>query len=362
MSSRSDRFVHLFKSFFSMHEGRASYKVIRERIVAGSRIDGIHICLLVVAMLIASIGLNVDSTEAIIGSMLICPLMGSVLAIAYSVATMDNHLLKKSFFGLVLQVGLCLATSTLYFVISPISNTTSELLTNTSPTVWDLLIALAGGFAGGIGNSRKQEPSTLIAGVAVATALMPPLCAAGYALSMRNLADFLLAIYEFSLNVVFIAFGAELVLLWIHVPAFADLNNDGIVTKEELEEVRRRSSKLRTRLVLGTLAFMIPCILFSMRVVNQSTQQNGDLFENKDRYDVALTSRELEVVCPGFLAYSVGVEDSYDTQEETLAQRTVATITTGETLGKTTRKTMELLVRVHVPEVDEVNFVEDTDT
>ena len=342
-----------------MNEGRANYKVIRERIISGARIDGIHICLLVVAMLIASIGLNVDSTEAIVGSMLICPLMGSVLAMAYSVATVDYSLLKQSFFGLLTQMVLCLATSTLYFVISPISNTTSELLTNTSPTAWDLLIALAGGFAGGIGTSRKQEPSTVIAGVAVATALMPPLCAAGFALSMKNVPDFLLAVYEFSLNVVFIAFGAELVMVWIHVPAFKDLNNDGIVTQDELDEYRRRSNNLRWKLVVGTLAFMIPCILFSARVVYQSRQQNGgDLFENKDTYEVELTSRELQAICPSFVRYSVGVEDSYNLQEQTIEQKVVATITTKATLGNAAKKSLELLVRVHVPQVAQVDFVE----
>ncbi len=309
-------------------------------------------------MLIASIGLNVDSTEAIVGAMLICPLMGSVLAMAYAVATINYRLLKSAVFGLLVQMVICLATSTIYFVISPISNTTSQLLTNTSPTLWDLLIALAGGFAGGIGNSRRQEPATLIAGVAVATALMPPLCAAGYGLAMRNLADFALSIYEFLLNVVFIAFGAELVLIWIHVPVFADLNGDGVVTDEERIEIRHRSTQLRRRLILGTLAFMIPCVLFTMRVVNTTAEQNnGELFEAKDTHEVSLTSLELGIVCPGYVNYTVGVEESYDQGKDTVIERMVATVTTRDNLSSADKSTVEQLIRLHLPQVDDIQFV-----
>lgn len=182
-------------SVFNLRAGRASYQDIRRRFVNGSKLNGTHLCILIVAMLIASIGLNTDSTECIVGAMLICPLMGSVLAISYSVATADVRLLRDALVGLLIQVCICLATSTLYFVLSPLSGVTNELLANSNPTVWDILVALAGGFAGGLGNSRRQEPSTLIAGVAVATALMPPLCAAGYGIAVRDPARFASAFY-----------------------------------------------------------------------------------------------------------------------------------------------------------------------
>ena len=349
---------HMLRSYFSMHQGRAKYEVIKERISAGERIDGIHLCLLIVAMLIASIGLNVDSTEAIVGSMLICPLMGSVLAIAYAFATVNWRMLRSSAFGLLIQMAICLTTSTLYFVISPISNATSELLTNTTPTVWDLLIALAGGIAGGIGNSRRQEPSTLIAGVAVATALMPPLCTAGFYLAMRSLMDVVMALYEFLINVVFIAFGAELIFVWLHVPLKYDLNDDGVVTPEERTTVNQEVQHVRRRLVFCTIAFAIPCVIVSGHVVHQTRINNGgEVFEATDTYDIETTTLELEAVCPGFSSYVVSVEDSYDIKQDSIVQHLVATITTTRELSANERDRLNKLVHIHVPQLDKLNFV-----
>jgi len=148
---------HTIKRFFNVREGRASYEGIHKRIMAGTRIDGLHVCQLIAAMIIASIGLNVDSTEAIVGAMLICPLMGSVLAIAYAVATVDSKLLKSAVSGILIQFGVCLVTSTIYFVISPLAGETSKLLSNSNPTIWDVLIALVGGFAGALGMSRDSR-------------------------------------------------------------------------------------------------------------------------------------------------------------------------------------------------------------
>ena len=169
---------------FNIREGRAPYHVIRKRFVNGARLTGSHLCILIIAMLIASIGLDIDSDIAIVGAMLICPLMGSVLAMAYGIATLDREITVEAVASLALQMVFCLITSTLYFKLSPLGTTTAAIIDNSTPTVWDLAVALAGGFAGGLGNSRDQEPATLIAGVAVATALMPPLCAAGYGIAL----------------------------------------------------------------------------------------------------------------------------------------------------------------------------------
>lgn len=245
-------------SVFNLRAGRASYQDIRRRFVNGSKLSGTHLCILIVAMLIASIGLNTDSTECIVGAMLICPLMGSVLAISYSVATADVRLLRDALVGLLIQVCICLATSTLYFVLSPLNGVTNELLANSNPTVWDILVALAGGFAGGLGNSRRQEPSTLIAGVAVATALMPPLCAAGYGIAVRDPARFASAFYEFALNVVFIALAAEIVLLILRVPLHREVGPDGVVTLEEEVAEERLSRRMKRFILVATVVFMIP--------------------------------------------------------------------------------------------------------
>jgi uncharacterized hydrophobic protein (TIGR00271 family) len=230
------------RNLLNIREGRASYLVIRRRFVNGARLDGTHLCILVVAMLIACIGLNTNSTEAIVGAMLICPLMNSVLAISYGVATADRRVFRTALEGLLVQVAFCLVTSTIYFRLTPLVVETSQILDKSTPTVWDLMIALAGGFAGGLGNSRRQEPATIISGVAVATALMPPLCAAGYGIAVGSLTRFLGATYEFAINVVFIALACELVLLLLRVPLARDLGEDGEPKQVATAATRERAS------------------------------------------------------------------------------------------------------------------------
>lgn len=213
-SEAMENITRFLKRAFNIREGRAPYHVIRKRFVNGARLTGSHLCILIIAMLIASIGLDIDSDIAIVGAMLICPLMGSVLAMAYGIATLDREITVEAIASLALQMVFCLVTSTLYFKLSPLGTTTAAIIDNSTPTIWDLAVALAGGFAGGLGNSRDQEPATLIAGVAVATALMPPLCAAGYGIAIASGSLFLSALYEFGINVVFIALAAEAVLLF----------------------------------------------------------------------------------------------------------------------------------------------------
>lgn len=347
---------HNIRQLFNMREGRASHEQIRKRIIAGARIDGIHVCMLVSAMLIASVGLNVDSTEAVVGAMLICPLMGSVLAMAYAVATGDVRLFRDSLFDLGLQVILCLVTSTLYFIASPLSKATSELLTNSSATIWDLIIALVGGFAGAIGYSRQQEPPTLLAGVAVATALMPPLCATGYGLAMRDLGLAASAFYEFLINVMFIGFGAELVLVLLHVPLLRDINGDGVVTAKEEAQAKARLRAMRRRMAIGLLLFAIPCVFITGRVVRSSVEENGSVFEVVDTYDTKDTTRMLRVVCPSLVGYRIGSEDSYDETSGEMRQRVVATVETSEPLDDAMRQQVEALIRLNVENLDEVTF------
>lgn len=352
-----DDLLSALRRLGNVRDGRASHQTIRRRILAGARIDGTHLCILIVAMLIASVGLNVDSTEAVVGAMLICPLMGSVMALAYAIATADLRLLREVLIGLVVQVAICLVTSTLYFVVSPISRETSELLTNSSPTVWDVLIALAGGFAGGIGISRNQEPATLLSGVAVATALMPPLCAAGYGVARGDLAYFAGAFYEFLLNVVFIAFAAEFVLVMLRTPLKRDVDGDGVVTVQEDEEARERSRRLRRRLLVGTLVFAIPCAVMTARLVQDTMAKNdGETFAIQDSYDARTTTQELEAVCPGFVSYRVGALDSYDSGAGSLSRKVVARVVTSAPLDDARKSELEALLRVHVKDLDEVGF------
>ena len=323
------------KQAFNIRDGRAPYHVIRKRFVNGARLTGSHLCILIIAMLIASIGLDIDSDIAIVGAMLICPLMGSVLAMAYGIATLDREIAVEAVAGLALQMAFCLVTSTLYFKLSPLGT-----------------VALAGGFAGGLGNSRDQEPATLIAGVAVATALMPPLCAAGYGIAIASGSLFLSALYEFGINVVFIALAAEAVLLLLRVPLKRDLNGDGIVTAEENAEVDELSRKVRRRIIVGTVVFAIPCIVMTAGSIGSA--QAGV----QDGYGVTETTRELAAVLPGFKDYTVAVETSAtEGDEEGIVEREiVAHVTTSEALGAHDRHVARKLIDLNVPELDRVEF------
>ena len=349
-SMRTKRFL---KRAFNIRQGRAPYNAIRKRFVNGARLDGTHLCILIVAMLIASIGLDINSDIAIVGAMLICPLMGSVLAIAYGIATLDRNVTRDALTGLLLQMAFCLATSTLYFKISPISTVTPALVDNSSPTVWDLAVALVGGFAGGLGNSREQEPSTLIAGVAVATALMPPLCAAGYGIAAWDLSLFLSALYEFGINVVFIALGTEAVLLMLRIPLKRDLNDDGIVTDEESALADKLSRIVRRRIIIGTAIFAIPCLVLTAGSIGSA--ESGVT----DAYGVMETTRELAAVVPGFEDYTVGVETSLanDGSQDGTKREIIARVTTEAELDKRDREMAERLISLNVPELDRVEFI-----
>lgn len=338
---------------FNIREGRAPYHVIRKRFVNGARLTGTHLCILIVAMIIACIGLDTDSDIAIVGAMLICPLMGSVLAIAYGVATVDRALMRDALGGLVLQMAFCLITSTIYFVLSPVAGMTPALVDNSGPTIWHLMLALVGGFAGGLGNSRDQEPATVISGVAVATALMPPLCAAGYGLAAANAGVFLGALYEFGINVVFIALSAAVVLLLLHTPLKRDLNDDGVVTEAEDELVRAESHKIRWRIMLGTAIFAIPCVILTGNMLATAEEQAAGA---TDYYGTAETARELAVVCPGFQKYTVGMEVTNTTDGNEDEPKLTARVKTKKELNAHERTTAEKLIRLDVPELDRVEF------
>ena len=160
--------------------------------------------ILAIATIIASVGLNVNSIPVIIGAMLISPLMGPIFGVGLGLGINDRQLVKSSGKNLLVMVSISLAASFIYFLITPLSlNDPSELLARTNPTIYDVLIALAGGFAGILEQCRKEK-GTVFAGVAIATALMPPLCTAGFGLASGNFVYFLGAAYLFVINCIFI--------------------------------------------------------------------------------------------------------------------------------------------------------------
>ncbi len=208
------------------------------------------------AILIASIGLNVNSTAVIIGAMLISPLMSGILTMGYSLAIRDLAMLKKAAARFSTQVIISLITSTVYFTLSPLSTATSEMIARTSPTLWDVLIALFGGIAGSIGNTR-QKTSNVIPGVAIATALMPPLCTVGYGIATRQLKFISGAFYLFAINTLFIALSAFIVTKLLGVPC-----------KQELDaRKQKRVNRIITVLIIITV---IPSILSGAYTVYKS--------------------------------------------------------------------------------------------
>ncbi len=207
-----------------MHGDIAPIQEITERINAGMRFRGTNLSVLMLAIFIASIGLNMNSTAVIIGAMLISPLMGSILGIGYGLARYDSTYIRSSAGSLLAQVVISVATSMLYFSLTPIDAPSSELLARTSPTIWDVLIAVFGGLAGIIGVTRK-EGGNVIPGVAIATALMPPLCTAGYGIATGVMAYTVGALYLFFINSFFICLTAFIVLKIIDIPSKIERNS-----------------------------------------------------------------------------------------------------------------------------------------
>ncbi|MFM1874297.1 MAG: hypothetical protein RL266_34 [Bacteroidota bacterium] len=181
--------------------------------------------ILICSIFIASIGLNLNSTAVIIGAMLISPLMGPILAIGLSVGTNDWETLKRALKNFGVMIIIALLTSTIYFFITPLHEAQPELLARTKPTFLDALIAIFGGLAGIIGVSRRNR-GNVIPGVAIATALMPPLCTAGYGLANGEFSYFLGAFYLFTLNSIFIAGSTFLIVRYLQFPLVSFVNAD----------------------------------------------------------------------------------------------------------------------------------------
>ncbi len=176
-----------------------------EDIKNGIAFKGHTAWILIFAVFIASIGLNVSSTAVVIGAMLISPLMGPILGIGMSLAIYDMDTLKRSVISLAIMVGLSVFTAWLYFEVSPLTEETPELLARTSPTILDVLIAIFGGLALIVAKSKKGTMGSVIFGVAIATALMPPLCTVGYGLATRDATFYVGGMYLFTINTIFIA-------------------------------------------------------------------------------------------------------------------------------------------------------------
>ena len=243
------------------------YDKIHKTIEEGIIFKGTNLWILVFAIIIASVGLNVNSTAVIIGAMLISPLMGPINGIGYSIATYNFPLFRKSVKNFTFAVLASLVASTFYFALTPVSTAHSELLARTSPTIYDVLIALFGGLAGIIAISSKMK-GNVIPGVAIATALMPPLCTAGYGLGTGQFNFFLGAIYLFTINTVFIAISSVLISQVLRFPIRTLVD----------EAQKTRVNQWISGIITITL---IPSIYFGYVLVkNEEFQQNAVRFTN----------------------------------------------------------------------------------
>lgn len=254
MDKKGESFVAYIKNMFSLKEDTASHAEIKTRLLDGGKITGTNMCVLICAMVIASVGLNTGSTAVIIGAMLISPLMGSLLAMAYGTVSNHGALTGKHFIGLLIQIGISLLASTIYFALSPIKEPTSELLARTSPSFFDVIIAIAGGTAGIIGQTRKDKANNIIPGVAIATALMPPICTCGYAITNGKIIMFSMAAYLFLVNAYFIFLSASIVLTILKVPKEKEMNESDW-------------KKARWRMLRNTLLIVLPSIYLLVRMI-----------------------------------------------------------------------------------------------
>jgi len=232
---------------------------------------GTNVFILACAIVIASVGLNVNSIPVIIGAMLISPVMGPILGFGLGLGTEDNTLVKNSLKNFAVMVVISILASTIFFLLSPLSLANpSELLARTNPTIYDVLIALFGGFAGIIETSRKDK-GTVISGVAIATALMPPLCTVGYGISRWNWEYAFGALYLFLINSIFIALATFAMVKYFHFPI---ANND---------ETHKRLPKHIMTLIL--LVVIVPSIISAISVVKENnfiTHSERVVTENKN--------------------------------------------------------------------------------
>lgn len=208
--------------FINLHNGEEDKQKVLENVTANISFRGSNLWILACAILIASVGLNVNSTAVIIGAMLISPLMGPILGAGFALGTYNFLLLRKSIKNLLIATLVSLLVSAFYFYISPFKDVQSELLARTSPNIYDVLIAFFGGLVGVIAITRVEKGNP-IPGVAIATTLMPPLCTAGYGLATFNFSYFFGAFYLYTINCFFICIATFLVIKYLKYPASATI-------------------------------------------------------------------------------------------------------------------------------------------
>ncbi|RYY54264.1 MAG: DUF389 domain-containing protein [Chitinophagaceae bacterium] len=248
--------MNTFFDKFRIHTEREEYPSVIKNIEAGVVFRGTNLWILIFAIFVASLGLNVNSPAVIIGAMLISPLMGPIMGIGLGMGINDLLTVKKALLNYVIATSVALATSTVFFLLSPLNDAHSEILARTSPNIYDVLIALFGGFAGIVATTSKQK-GNVIPGVAIATALMPPLCTAGYGLATLQFTYFFGAFYLFIINTVFIALATLIIVRFSKFP----------VKRYQSHKAEKIAKRVTWLVVLITL---LPSLYFGYDLVQQN--------------------------------------------------------------------------------------------
>ncbi len=249
------------KEYLDLRKDKDNELATVDSIRKGVEFKGANLWILIFAIFMASLGLNVNSTAVIIGAMLISPLMGPIMGIGLSVGLNDFELMKRSFKSFLITTAFSVATSTIFFLFTPIAEAQSELLARTSPSIYDVFIALFGGLAGVVALSTKEK-GNVIPGVAIATALMPPLCTAGYGLASGNLVYFLGAFYLYFINSVFISLAT---FLGVRVMHFQH--------KQFVDKAREKM--VRKYIILIAVLTMCPAIYLTFGIIKSTFYQSA---------------------------------------------------------------------------------------
>ena len=285
----------ILKKYFNVNDDKENENDIIAGISQGVSFRGANLWVLIFAIFIASLGLNVNSTAVIIGAMLISPLMGPIVGMGLAIGINDSILLKKSIHNYLIATLISVLTATIYFVLSPLDEAQSELLARTSPTLYDVMIALFGGAAGILALSTKGNGNVL-PGVAIATALMPPLCTAGYGLAMGNIYYFLGAFYLFFINTVFIALSTY---LGVHMMGFSK--------KTYIDKNKNKS--MQRYIAIIVVMTMVPACFMTFNIIRESITKSHinkfvkDILDTKGTriisYETNKDSMTLKVVAVG---------------------------------------------------------------
>ena len=285
----------ILKKYFNVNDDKENENDIIAGISQGVSFRGANLWVLIFAIFIASLGLNVNSTAVIIGAMLISPLMGPIVGMGLAIGINDSILLKKSIHNYLIATLISVLTATIYFVLSPLDEAQSELLARTSPTLYDVMIALFGGAAGILALSTKGKGNVL-PGVAIATALMPPLCTAGYGLAMGNIYHFLGAFYLFFINTVFIALSTY---LGVHMMGFSK--------KTYIDKNKNKS--MQRYIAIIVVMTMVPACFMTFNIIRESITKSHinkfvkDILDTKGTriisYETNKDSMTLKVVAVG---------------------------------------------------------------